>query len=613
MTISEPPQIASATRPDWENPQILQRHRLPSRARFAPYPDEPTALSGAGSPWEISLNGLWRFHYALSPIEAPQNFADAAYDDGDWAQMPVPGHWQLNGYGAPQYTNVIYPFVIDPPRVPSENPTGSYRRRFYLPADWSDRRHILRFDGVDSAFEVYVNGRFAGFSKGSRMAAEFDVTDTVRAGENLLAVRVYQWNDGSYLEDQDMWWLSGIFRDVTLLSTLPLALWDMAVDPGLADDGRSASLTVCAIVQTGSTMRPRLEMKLLDGNRNEVKGVAAGSEIEARTETAELVLTADVAAPHLWSADDPYLYTLLLTLRDDMGAVVAVVPQKIGFRRVEVQGARLLVNGTAVKLRGVNRHEHHPDYGRALPYATMLEDVLLMKRHNINTVRTSHYPPHPHFLDLCDAYGLYVIDEADLECHGLRHVARPFFLSDDSDWRDAYVDRMVRLVERDKNHACVILWSLGNESGFGANHEAMAAWLREHYPDFLIHYEGDRFGKVSDVISQMYTAVPEVIAFGQGEGPVGRRTSWSEPVPLAVYADKPFFLCEYAHAMGNGPGGLTGYWDAFWQYDRLLGGCVWEWIDHGIRTTTEDGRSYFGYGGDFGDQPHDDNFVCDGL
>ncbi|MBK8900560.1 MAG: DUF4981 domain-containing protein [Anaerolineaceae bacterium] len=613
LASSSQPQTPAAGRPDWENPQLLHRHRLPGRARFAAYPDESTALSGTGSPWEMSLNGLWRFHYALSPLEAPQNFADEAYDDSDWSEMPVPGHWQLNGCGAPQYTNLIYPFVIDPPRVPGENPTGSYRRRFIVPQNWSGRRLILRFDGVDSAFEVVVNGRFTGFSKGSRMAAEFDVTDYVRTGENLLAVRVYQWSDGSYLEDQDMWWLSGIFRDVTLLSTPPLALWDVAVDPGLAEDGRSATLTVRATIQTGSATRPRLAMKLLDAHRNEVEGVTAVAETETGAETAELVLTARTATLHLWSADDPYLYTLLLTLCDEAGEIAAVVPQKVGFRRVEVKDARLLVNGTAVKLRGVNRHEHHPDYGRALPYATMLADVLLMKQHNINTVRTSHYPPHPHFLDLCDVYGLYVIDEADLECHGLREVAPPYFLSDDPDWREAYVDRVVRLVERDKNHPCIILWSLGNESGFGANHEAMAAWVRQQYPRFLIHYEADRFGKVSDVISQMYTAVPDVIAFGQGEGPVGRTTSWSEPVPLAAYADKPFFLCEYAHAMGNGPGGLTEYWDAFWQYDRLLGGCVWEWIDHGIRTTTADGRAYFGYGGDFGDQPHDGNFVCDGL
>lgn len=607
-------QPADAQRPDWEHPQLLHRSRLPARARFTAYPDETTARAGGSSPWELSLDGLWRFHYALSPLEAPQDFAEAALDDSGWDLLPVPGHWQLHGYGRPQYTNVVYPFVIDPPRVPSENPTGSYRVRFDVPAAWAGRRQILRFDGVDSAFEVYLNGGYVGFSKGSRMVAEFDVTAHIRPGENLLAVRVYQWNDGSYLEDQDMWWLSGIFRDVTLLATPPVALWDAQIDPGLHEDGRHAALRVRATVTRagGDQETYRLQMSLLDANGLPVSGIEAGVEFGA-DEAATVELSAEIQSPHLWSADDPYLYTLLLTQRNDRGETVAVVPQKIGFRRVAIKGTQLLVNGRAIKLRGVNRHEFHPELGRAVPRATMLEDVLLMKRHNINTVRTSHYPPHPHFLDLCDAYGLYVIDEADLECHGLRYAQQPFFLSDDPEWRAAYVDRVERLVERDKNHACVILWSLGNESGFGANHEAVAAWVRHNHPGFLIHYEGDRYGKVSDLISQMYTSVPDVIEFGRGEDAVGTATSWSERVPLEDYVDKPFFLCEYAHAMGNGPGGLTEYWDAFWHYDRLLGGCVWEWIDHGLAATTPDGRAYFAYGGDFGDQPNDDNFVCDGL
>jgi beta-galactosidase/evolved beta-galactosidase subunit alpha len=603
-------------RPDWENQQVLHRNRLPARARFTAYPDETTARACTSSPWELSLNGMWRFHYAHSPIEAPAQYADAAYDDAGWDLLAVPSHWQLNGYGAPHYTNIIYPFAIDPPRVPSENPTGSYRRRFVVPTAWSGQRHILRFDGVDSAFEIYLNGRYVGFSKGSRMAAEFDVTELIRTGENLLAVRVYQWSDGSYLEDQDMWWLSGIFRDVTLLSEPTIGLWDLSVDPGLHEDGHDATLRVRATVVGASDEDGvyRVGISLLDAHGAVAPGVAADTNIEISAQgQATVDLTAQVRSPHRWSADDPYLYRLLVTLRNARDEVVEVVPQTVGFRSVALNGTQLLVNGRAIKLRGVNRHEHHPDLGRAVPRATMLEDVLLMKRHNINTVRTSHYPPHPHFLDLCDTYGLYVIDEADLECHGLGYAQQPFFLNDDPEWRAAFIDRTERMVERDKNHACVIMWSLGNESGFGSNHEAMAAWVRKHHPGFLIHYEGDRLGKVSDVISQMYTSVPDVIAYGQGEGAVGQDTRWSKQVPLEAYVHKPFFLCEYAHAMGNGPGGLSDYWDAFWRYDRLLGGCVWEWIDHGIRATTPDGRAYFAYGGDFGDQPNDGNFVCDGL
>ncbi len=592
--------------PIWENPACLHLNRLPARARFATFPDAETARAGGGSPWELSLNGTWRFHYAPSPGEAPADLMLESLDDSGWDTLPVPSHWQLNGYGAPHYTNVIYPFVIDPPHVPSQNPTGCYRRRFVLPAAWEGMRHILRFDGVDSAFELNLNEHFVGFSKGSRMPAEFDVTDHLRPGENLLAVRVLQWNDGSYLEDQDMWWLSGIFRDVTLLAAPAGSLWDLTIEPGLAADLRSADLRVRATITPSAGAR--LELSLLDAAGG-ATGVAASAEVA----DSQVELVAHVTAPRLWSADEPYLYTLLLTLRDAGGKVLSAGAHTVGFRRVEIDGPRLLVNGVAVKLRGVNRHEHHPDLGRALPRATMLQDVLLMKQHNINTVRTSHYPPHPYFLELCDEYGLYVIDEADLECHGLTYAARPFFLSGDPEWQPAYIDRIERLVERDKNHTCVILWSLGNESGFGANHEAMAAWVRARYPHFLIHYEGDRHGKVSDVISQMYTALPEVIGYGEGDGAVGDAAAWSGRLEVEEYENKPFFLCEYAHAMGNGPGGLVEYWEAFRRYERLLGGCVWEWIDHGLRATSADGRSYFAYGGDFGDQPHDDNFVCDGL
>ena len=608
-------QAAESAPPDWVNPQCLHRNRLPARARFAAYSSAGAAVTGGASVWEISLNGTWRFHYALTPIEAPSDFADVTCDDSAWAALPVPSHWQMHGYGAPHYTNVIYPFPVDPPNVPSENPTGSYRRSFHIPAAWSGQRQILRFDGVDSAFEVYVNGAYVGFSKGSRMPAEFDISDKVQLGENLLAVRVYQWSDGSYIEDQDMWWLSGIFRDVTLLCVPQTALWDLYVDPGLHDDLQGATLRVVATLASSLQKATpcQLEIALFDADGVALPEVQGKATITTSAELATAEIKVEVTAPRLWSAEEPHLYTLLITLRDEDGAVISVTPQKVGFRSVRIEGVKFLVNGVAIKLRGVNRHEFHPDMGRAVPRAAMLQDVLLMKQHNINTVRTSHYLPHPHFLDLCDAYGLYVIDETDLECHGMLVATPPFSLSDNPAWQPAYVNRVERMVERDKNHACIIMWSLGNESGFGRNFEAMAAWVRARNPAFLIHYEGDRSGKVSDVISQMYTNVDDVIDFGKGEGPVGKPTSWSAPVALADYVNKPFFLCEYAHAMGNGPGGLTEYWAAFRSYDRLLGGCVWEWMDHGIRTTTADGRGYFAYGGDFGEQPHDDNFVCDGL
>lgn len=599
---------------DWENPAVQQRHRLPPRAHFATFPDTQSATSDEGSTWELSLNGAWRFHYAPTPLEAPPDLAAVDLDDQDWPHIPVPGHWQLNGWGHPHYTNVRYPFPIDPPRVPSDNPTGTYRRHFVVPQTWADRRLVLRFDGVDSAFEVYLNGAYLGFSKGSRMPAEFDLTSAARVGDNLLAVRVFQWSDGSYLEDQDMWWLSGIFRDVTLLALPQTTLWDVKITPTLDLQGDGSALEVAVVVEGSTTASGayQLDLALLDAGGAAVAYAAGpvrlGGDGHGRVELATAVGT-----PRRWSAEEPYLYTLLLTLRDAVGATVCVVPQKVGFRRVEVQGPRLLVNGAAIKLRGVNRHEHDPELGRALTREVMLTDVLLMKQHNINTVRTSHYPPHPYFLDLCDEYGLYVVDEADLECHGLLYAEQPFFLSAAPDWCDAYVDRMQRMVERDKNHPSVIMWSLGNESGFGANHAAMADWCRRFDPSRPIHYEGDRHGEVSDVISQMYTPLHLVAAFGDGTDDVLHGANQQTRIRLEEYHDKPFFLCEYAHAMGNGPGSLNDYWQAFNASDRLIGGCVWEWLDHGIRATTPDGRSYFAYGGDFGDVPNDGNFICDGL
>jgi len=599
--------------PDWENQNLLHRHRLPARSHFALYADSRTAAQGGGSPLELSLNGAWRFDYAPSPVNAPQGFEATGYDDSAWGLMPVPGHWQMNGYGAPHYTNVIYPFAIDPPHIPSENPTGSYRRTFTLPVDWARDGNILRFDGVDSAFEVWLNGVYVGFSKGSRMPAEFDVSAHLQAGENLLAVRVYQWSDASYIEDQDMWWLSGIFRDVTLLHQPAGAIWDVEVDTHLQEGNRSATVDVQVTLSASDAKGDGVAVRLLgaDGATVAEGRVDAASEEKDGMRVASVSLAVD--APRLWNAETPHLYTAIIEAFDAEGNVTCATRQRVGIRSVTIVKERMLVNGAPVKLRGVNRHEHHPEYGRALPREYMLQDVLLMKQYNINTVRTSHYPPHPYFLDLCDEYGLYVIDEADLECHGMGMVEPAYALSHDPAWETAYIDRAVRLVERDKNHPSIILWSLGNESGFGVNHEAMAAWIRERKPGFLIHYESDRFGKVADVISQMYTPSPNVEAFGVGAGDVGDDTPWSQRLPLETFVDKPFFLCEFAHAMGNGPGALLEYWESIEKHDRLLGGCVWEWLDHGMAAYTPEGRLYYKYGGDFGEEPHDNNFVCDGL
>jgi beta-galactosidase/beta-glucuronidase len=598
---------------NWEHPETIGVNRLPGRAAFIPYADEAAAVTGQSelSPWFRSLNGQWQFSYAPTAAESPVDFFALDYDASSWATLPVPGCWQMHGYGYPHYTNVVYPIPLDPPYVPTENPTGAYRRTFMVPPVWAEHRIVLRFDGVDSAFTVWVNGTEVGFSKGSRLPAEFDITPWVRVGaENLLAVQVHQWSDGTYLEDQDMWWLSGIFRDVSLIARAPVHIEDVAINTFLDSDYRDATLKVT--LKTGLTDGATVaghtaEVSLLDTTGQPVLHVPLRADLTA---DAPVVLETAVSAPAKWSAESPTLYTLVIRHLDADGDVVEVITQSVGFRAIEIKNGVFLFNGKAIKLKGVNRHEHHPDLGRAVPREAMLADVLLMKRHNINAVRTSHYPPHPHFLNLCDRYGLYVIDECDLETHGFWQDTHSGKLNptDSPRFTEACVDRMVRMIERDKNHPSILLWSLGNEAGFGRNHFAMASAARALDPTRPLHYEGDYKTEVADVYSRMYASVEETIKIGARED-----TPDDADEHLKARLDKPFVQCEYAHAMGNGPGSLKEYWDAFYGSARNMGGFIWEWLDHGIRQKTPDGREYFAYGGDFGDVPHDGNFVIDGL
>ena len=587
---------------DLQDPRRLSRNRLPARATFASYDDETSArrANRAAASSLRSLNGTWRFLYVASPAEVPSDFAAEAMDDAQWRDLPVPSHWQLHGYGRPHYTNIHYPWPVDPPHVPTENPTGVYRRSFDVPAEWHDRAVILRFEGVDAAFDVFVNGRHVGYSQGSRMPSEFAVTPFVRPGRNVLAVCVYQWCDGSYLEGQDTWWLSGIFRDVSLLAAPPVSLFDVGIRTDLDAQYCDATLRVRAVLRNWTRLdHPgcRVELKLLDldgrptplATTSTTVPVLAGGDVVAAMEVS-------VSNPRKWCAEDPCLYTLLISVFDADGRMIEVVPVRVGFRSVEIKNGNLLVNGRRIVFKGVNRHEHHPDRGRAIDEDSTRTDVLLMKQHNINAVRTAHYPHHPRFYDLCDEYGLYVIDEADLETHGLKDIGDWSLLSRDPRWQEAFLDRMIRMVERDKNHPCVVLWSLGNEAGFGPNHEAMARWAREADPTRPLHYEGDYEMKIADVLSQQYPTLDQL----------ARHASQEDD-------HRPYILCEYAHAMGNGPGGLKEYDDAFHRYKRLQGGFVWEWIDQGLRKRREDGRSFFAYGGDFGDEPNDANFICDGL
>ncbi|WP_405080430.1 glycoside hydrolase family 2 TIM barrel-domain containing protein [Paenibacillus chitinolyticus] len=637
-------------RRDWENLDVLERDRLPARTSFIPYGEEKEALTYAGerSDRTLLLNGTWAFRYTGSPEEAPGGFYEPEFDASAWDRLPVPSCWQLHGYGAPHYTDLYYPFPVDPPRVPTDNPTGSYRREFTLPDDWTDKDIVIGFHGVDSAYNVWLNGEYVGYGEGSRLTAEFDLTPFVRSGRNVLAVQVYQWSAGSYLEDQDMWWLSGIFRDVVLTARPKLHLQNIRVHAGLdeacrhgllsvkvtvakAAAGRAAHISVQSGEHTGehagaltgtrhgdqsrsqagtlsaagAASRPfTLVWKLRDHDGNVVvlgkeSGVANSGETDGTAKNGmerSLTIEAEINEPRKWSAETPYLYDLIVTLLDEEGEVLETTALKTGFRRIEVKGGLMLVNGKAIRLRGVNRHDHHPDTGRTVTPETMEKDIRMMKQHNINAVRTAHYPNDPRFYDLCDRYGLYVMDETDLETHGFELIGDANRLSADPAWEHAYVDRMRRMVMRDENHPSIIMWSLGNESGFGCNHEAMYKWCRSYDSTRLVHYEGDREGKACDVFSTMYSSPEKMRGFGEMKE-----------------LDKPHILCEYAHAMGNGPGGLQHYEELFRTYPRLQGGFVWEWIDHGLRRKKADGREYFAYGGDYGDQPNNGNFCIDGL
>ncbi|WP_030160046.1 glycoside hydrolase family 2 TIM barrel-domain containing protein [Glycomyces sp. NRRL B-16210] len=531
----------------------------------------------------LALDGEWRFRLGAGLHDLAEGFEDPGFDASGWDGVAVPSMWQMHDldgeapYGRPQYTNTYYPFPVDPPRVPDANPTGEYRRVFDLPADWPDTgRTVLRFEGVDSCFAVWLNGTRLGDGKGSRLPTEFDATDHLRPGANTVAVRVHQWSAGSYLEDQDMWWLSGIFRPVALLHRPEGGVGDLFVHAGYDHRTGLGSLTVDAPEGARVTV-PELGLD-----------IAAGETVEVPVEP--------------WTAETPRLYDAVVATATERASV------RVGFRTVAVEGGVLKVNGRRLLLRGVNRHEWDPDRGRTLSVETMRRDLELMKRHNVNAVRTSHYPPDRRFLDLCDELGVWVVDECDLETHGFVHHGWRQNPSDEPMWREAYLDRMARMVERDKNHPSVVMWSLGNESHTGQNLAAMSHWAKERDPGRPLHYEGDWDSGYVDVYSRMYADHAETDRIGhRTEAPT------KDPALDEHRRGLPFILCEYAHAMGNGPGGMSEYQRLFEQHDRCQGGFIWEWIDHGVRRRTKDGREWFAYGGDFGEPIHDGNFVIDGL
>jgi beta-galactosidase len=595
--------------PEWERPEVVGINKEPGHCTLVPYGHLRRALKldRTDSRYYMSLNGDWKFNWAEKPADRPAEFYKPAFDVTKWADIPVPANWQMHGYGRPIYLNMRYPFKVDPPFIPHEyNPVGSYRRQFKILNRWKDRQVFLHFDGVKSAFYVWVNGRKVGYSQGSMTPAEFNITEYLKPGDNTLAVEVYRWSDGSYLEDQDMWRLSGIYRNVYLFAAPPVHIRDFAVRTDLDDNYADATLMIRPKIANYADKDLKgwtVEAQLYDHDSAPVLGEAlsrtassiVGERYPQRDNVKFALLEAKIENPRKWSDEDPYLYIFALTLKDAEGEVVEVESCRVGFREVEIKNGELLVNGESVKLFGVNRHEHDPDHGRAVPVSRMIQDIKILKTHNINAVRTSHYPDDPTWYDLCDEYGIYLIDEANLETHGVGGL-----FSNIPAWNTAFVERAIRMVERDKNHPSVIMWSLGNESGCGPNHAAMAAWMHDYDPTRPVHYEGAVGRPVDpyyvDMQSRMYARIPQIIR-------MATRTD----------DDRPMVLCEYAHAMGNSVGNLKEYWDAIRSHKRLIGAFIWDWADQGLRKKSPDGKEFWAYGGDYGDNPNDGNFCCNGL
>ena len=572
---------------DWENPQVVGINREAPHASLTPYPDRSSALTRdpARTPFRRSLNGRWKFRWSPTPDTRPRTFYRQDADVSGWDEIDVPANMEIQGYGRPYYIDESWEFPADPPRVPrDDNPVGSYRRDFELPEGWAGRRVFLQFDGVSSAFYVWVNGQRVGFSKDSRTPAEFDITDAVRAGRNQVAVEVYRYSDGYYLECQDMWRLSGIFRDVTLVSRAPAHIRDVAVSASLDDTYRDGVLSVAVDVRRqddGATAAHAVIVELLDPTGAAVWSAPKRIEVAVGgRDRRDVSLREIVPAIARWTAETPRLYTLLLSLIAPDGAVLEVVPLRVGFRRVEIAGGRLRVNGVPIVIRGVNRHEWDPRRGWAITEESMMADLKLLKQFDINAVRTSHYPNQARWYELCDEFGLYVVDEANIESHGISFDADKT-LGNDPRWMAAHLDRVQRMVERDKNHPSIIGWSLGNEAGDGINFQAAYGWIKGRDPSRPVQYEPAKLASHTDIYAPMY----------------------ARPYMLEAYAkthpERPLVMCEYAHMMGNSGGNLQEYWDVIEKYPSLQGGFIWDWLDQGLVRKDAAGVERLMYGADF--------------
>jgi len=588
---------------DWENPAIFNRNKEPAHCTYIPYPDINTALKNDPSLSQFykSLNGTWKFNWVKSPAECPVDFFKDGYDVSKWSDIKVPGNWELQGFGIPIYTDVDYLFPADPPKIPHDyNPVGSYRRDFTVPETWKNRQVFLHFAGAKSAMYVWVNGKKVGYSQGSKTPAEFNITKFLSEGENNLAVEIYRWSDGAYLEDQDYWKISGIERDVFLFSTPQVNICDFFVHAELDNNYSDGNLKVEVNIKNYSLKTKGsfyITMDLLDKNSQSALDTPVTKEIKLNNLHEKVVtLEQPVKQPANWTAETPNLYSLILSLSDNSGKTTEVVSSKVGFRNIEIRGGKLLVNGVPILIKGVNRHEHDPVTGRYVTEELMMKDLRLMKRFNINAVRTSHYPNNPKWYDLCDQYGIYVIDEANIESHGMGYEPDKT-LGNNPDWKAAHLDRTVRMVERDKNHPSVIIWSLGNEAGDGINFEATYAWIKKRDTSRPVQYEQAGLKSHTDIFCPMYHQIHHLKDYA------GKKQS------------RPCIMCEYAHAMGNSVGNLQDYWDVIEKYEQLQGGFIWDWVDQGLLKKNEKGEEFWAYGGDYGPEntPSDKNFCINGL
>ncbi len=604
---------------DWEDESVIGINKEEGHVRTIPCQDMETAVKNKKSPYFQSLNGSWKFYWVPKYTDRPEMFYETNFDISKWEEIKVPGTFELQGYGNPYYLAQSYPPPLRKRKAPNidknETPIGSYKRNFLIPKGWDNREIFIQFEGVKSAFYLWINGKEVGYSQGSMTPAEFNITKFVNIGKNQIAVEVYKWSDGSYLEDQDFWFLGGIYREVFLYSVPKVHIWDYFASCDFDKIYRDAMLKLRIKVRNysdSSFTRPTLEVQLLDEKMETVPlSPSIRTELEVFPGNTEVLeFETKVKNPKQWSAETPNLYNLVLILKTDVGETIECVSTKYGFCQIAIKDSQIFINGKSVLFKGVNHHDFDQDGGYTVPYKQMVEDVKIMKQNNINAVRTSHYPADPRFYDLCDEYGLYVLDEANVETHGfLGMLYLRTKLSDK--WSKSTVDRMERMVEINKNHPSIFMWSLGNEACFGKPFFKMKKAALNIDPTRPIHYENDLSLKVSDVFSVMYFTPQKSEDVGELKKIRYRFPNGS--LSPKAYAEKPYILCEYAHAMGNSLGNFQEFMDVFEKYPNCVGGFIWDFVDQGIRRFTEDEKPYWIYGGDFGDEPNSSNFCINGI